>query len=123
MISSEFKPNFAQDHRGFGYYGDVISDSDRKTFRKKMKESQKILSENAFFFKQENTNLCIYMPVDGHYSPVQVSYPAVAIHIGKDRPSCFAIDLPSFVLKRRQDKFILRYISAVSRFCHFCNKL
>jgi len=32
----------------------------------------------------------------------------------KDCRSCFAIDLPSCVLKRRQDKFILRYISTVN---------
>jgi len=34
----------------------------------------------------------------------------------KDCQSCFAIDLPSRVLKRRQDKFILRYISTVNVF-------
>jgi len=31
--------------------------------------------------------------------------------------SCFAIDLPSCVLKRRQDKFILRCISIADGFC------
>ena len=43
--------------------------------------------------------------------------------VAKDRQSCFAIDLPSCVLKRRQDKFILRSISTVNGFCQFCNKL
>ena len=93
---------------------------------KRLEKNERVtenIKRKRIFFKQENTNLCIYMPVDGHYSPVQVSYPAVAIHIGKDCPSCFAIDLPSFVLKRRQDKFILRYISAVSRFCHFLQQV
>jgi len=40
----------------------------------------------------------------------------------KDCQICFAIDLPSCVLKGRQDKFILRYISAVNGFCQVCNK-
>jgi len=34
----------------------------------------------------------------------------------KDCESCFAIDLPSCVLRRKQDKFILRYISTVNVF-------
>jgi len=33
------------------------------------------------------------------------------------------IDLPSCDLKRRQDKFILRYVSTVNGFCQFCKKL
>jgi len=37
--------------------------------------------------------------------------------------SYFAIDLPSCDLKRRQDKFTLRYISTVNSFCQFCKKL
>ena len=41
----------------------------------------------------------------------------------KDCQSCFAIDLPSCVLKRRQDEFVLRYISTLSGFCQFCNTL
>jgi len=32
----------------------------------------------------------------------------------------FAIDLPSSVLKKRQDKFIVRYKSTVNNFCKFC---
>jgi len=42
----------------------------------------------------------------------------------KDCQSCFAVDLPSCVLKRRQDKFILRYISTANGFASFatsCN--
>jgi len=34
----------------------------------------------------------------------------------KDCQSCFAIDLPSYVLKRRHDKFILRHSSTVNVF-------
>ena len=45
------------------------------------------------------------------------------IGVVKDCQSCFAIDLPSCVLKGRQDKFISRYISTVNGFCQFCNKL
>jgi len=33
-----------------------------------------------------------------------------SIDVVKDCQSCFAIDLPSCIHKRRQDKFILRYI-------------
>jgi len=40
----------------------------------------------------------------------------------KDCRSCFAIDLPSCVLKRRQDKFILRYFYS-EWFCQFRNNL
>jgi len=46
-----------------------------------------------------------------------------SIDVVKDCQSYFAIDLPSCDLKRRQDKFILRYISTVNGFCQFCNKL
>jgi len=35
----------------------------------------------------------------------------------------FGIDLPSCDLKRKQDKFILQYISTVDGFCQFCKKL
>jgi len=47
------------------------------------------------------------------------------IDVVKDCQSYFAIDLSSCDLKRRQDKFILRYISSstVNGFCQFCNKL
>ena len=31
--------------------------------------------------------------------------------------------MPSCVLKRRQDKFILQHISTVNGFCQFCNNL
>jgi len=44
-----------------------------------------------------------------------------SIDIVKDCQCCF--DLPSFVLIRWQDKFILRYSSTVNGFCQFCNKL
>ena len=37
-----------------------------------------------------------------------------SIDVVKDCQSCFAIDLLSCVLERRQDKFILRYISTVN---------
>ena len=41
-----------------------------------------------------------------------------SIDVAKDCQSCFAIDLPSCDLKRRQHKFILRYnISTVNGFC------
>jgi len=43
-------------------------------------------------------------------------FKTVSIDIAKDRQSCSAIDLQSCVLKRRQDKFILRYISTVNGF-------
>jgi len=46
-----------------------------------------------------------------------------SIDVVKDSQSYFAIDLPSYDLKRRQDKFILRYISTVNGFCQFCKKL
>jgi len=46
-----------------------------------------------------------------------------SIDVVKDRQSYFAIDLPSCDLKRRQDKFTLRYSSTVNGFCQFCNKL
>jgi len=46
-----------------------------------------------------------------------------SIDVVKDCQSYFATDLPSCDLKRRQDKFILRYISTVNGFCQFCNKL
>jgi len=38
------------------------------------------------------------------------------IDVVKDCESCFAIDLPSCVLRRKQDKFILRYISTLNVF-------
>jgi len=46
------------------------------------------------------------------------------IDVLKDSQSYFATDLPSCDLKRRQDKFILRYISTVNGFANFvksCN--
>jgi len=46
-----------------------------------------------------------------------------SIDVVKDCQSCAAIDLPSCALKRRRDKFILRYISAVNGFCQFYNEL
>jgi len=46
-----------------------------------------------------------------------------SINLVKDSQSYFAIDLPSCDLKRRQDKFILRYISTVNGFCQFCKML
>jgi len=46
-----------------------------------------------------------------------------SIDVVKDSQSYFAIDLPSCDLKRRQDKFILRYVSTVNGFCQFCKKL
>jgi len=39
-----------------------------------------------------------------------------SIDVVKDYQSCFAIDLPSCVLKRKQNKFVLRYISTVNGF-------
>ena len=47
-----------------------------------------------------------------------------SIDVVTDCQSYFAIDLPSCVLKRRQDKFVLRYISTVNGFVNFatsCN--
>jgi len=44
-------------------------------------------------------------------------------NVVKDCQGYFAIDPPSCDLKRRQDKFILRYGSTVNGFCQFCNKL
>ena len=41
----------------------------------------------------------------------------------KDCQGRFAIDLPSCDLKRRQDRFVLRYVSTVNGFCQFRNKL
>jgi len=46
-----------------------------------------------------------------------------SIDVAKDCQSYFATDLPSCDLKRKQDKFILRYMSTVNGFCQFCNKL
>jgi len=46
-----------------------------------------------------------------------------SIDVVKDCQSYFAIDLPSCDVKRRQDKFILRYSSTVNGFCQFYNKL
>ena len=42
-----------------------------------------------------------------------------SIDVVKDCQSCFAIDQPSCVLIRRQDKFILQYISTVNGFANF----
>ena len=42
-----------------------------------------------------------------------------SIDVVKDCLSCFAIDLPSCICKKRQDKFILRYNSTVN--CFFVN--
>jgi len=39
-----------------------------------------------------------------------------SIDVVKDCQGYFAIDLPSCDLKRRQDKFILRYVSTVNGF-------
>jgi len=46
-----------------------------------------------------------------------------SIDVVNDCLSCFAIDLPSCVLKSRQDKLILRYTTTVNSYCQFCNKL
>jgi len=46
-----------------------------------------------------------------------------SIDVVKDCQSFFAIDLTSCILKRRQDKFILRYNSTVNGFCQFCNNV
>ena len=43
-----------------------------------------------------------------------------SIDVVKDCQNYFAIDLPSSVLKKRQDKFIVRYKSTVNNFCKFC---
>jgi len=43
-----------------------------------------------------------------------------SIDVVKDCQNYFAIDLPSSVLKTRQDKFIVRYKSTVNNFCKFC---
>jgi len=45
-----------------------------------------------------------------------------SIDVVKDSQSYFAFDLPSCDLKRRQDKFILRYVSTGNGFCQFCKK-
>jgi len=41
----------------------------------------------------------------------------------KDRRKYFASDLPSCVLKKRQNKFLLRYSCAVNTFCKFSNNM
>ena len=46
-------------------------------------------------------------------------FKTVSIDVVKDCQSYFAIDLPSCDPKRRQDKFILRYISTVNGFANF----
>jgi len=47
-----------------------------------------------------------------------------SIDVVKDCFSCFAIDLPSCVCKKGQDKFILlRYNSTANCFCKFCSNL
>ena len=43
-----------------------------------------------------------------------------SIDVVKDYQNYFDIDLPSSVLKKRQDEFIARYRSAVNNFCKFC---
>ena len=50
-------------------------------------------------------------------------FKTASIDVVKDCQSYFAIDLPNCDLKRRQDKFILRYSCTVNGFCQFCNKL
>jgi len=49
-----------------------------------------------------------------------------SIDVVKDSQSYFATDLPNSDLKRRQDKFILRYVSTVNGFRQFvksCNTI
>jgi len=46
-----------------------------------------------------------------------------SIDIVKDCQNYFAIDLPSCMLKKRQDKFIARYKSTVNNFCKCCINL
>jgi len=46
-----------------------------------------------------------------------------SIEVVRDCQSYFAIDLPSCDLKRRQDKFIIRYISTGNAFCQYCYML
>ena len=50
-------------------------------------------------------------------------FKTVSIEVVRDCQSYFAIDLPSCDLKRRQDKFIIRYISTGNGFCQYCYKL
>jgi len=49
--------------------------------------------------------------------PLCETFKTGSIDVVKDCQRYFAIDLPSCDLKRRQDKFILRYISTVNGFC------
>ena len=44
-----------------------------------------------------------------------------SIDVVKDCQNYFAIDLPSCTLKKRQDKFIVRYKSTVNNFCKYAN--
>ena len=46
-----------------------------------------------------------------------------SIEVVRDCQSYFAADLPSCDLKRRQDKFIIRYISTDNSFCQYCYKV
>jgi len=46
-----------------------------------------------------------------------------SIDVVRDCQSYFAIDLPSCDLKRRQDKFMTRYISTENGACQYCYKL
>jgi len=46
-----------------------------------------------------------------------------SVDVVKDCQYYFAIDLPSCVLKKRQDKFILQYKSTVNNFCKLCINL
>jgi len=58
-----------------------------------------------------------------HKSGTGTQTGSIDVSLVKDCQSCFATDLPSYVLKGRQDKFIVRYNSTVKGFCQFCNKL
>ena len=46
-----------------------------------------------------------------------------SIDVVKECQLCFGIDLPSRLLKKRQDTFLMRYNSTDNRFCRFCSKL
>ena len=57
-----------------------------------------------------------------HTSGTGTQTGSIDVSLVKDCQSCFATDLPSYVLKGRQDNFIVRYNSTVKGFCQFCNK-
>ena len=61
--------------------------------------------------------------IDHLQPPLYKIFKTGSIDVIKDCQSCFVIDMPRCVLKRRQDKFILRYISAVNGFANFAKKV